>query len=55
MELLSNREHTKAYLQSYNTGQPKPPIQYYKKVAAKDKIEDILEGSDLANFRKITQ
>ena len=51
----ANREHTRAYLQSYNAGDPKPPVQYYKKVAAKDKVEEILEGKDLDVFKTLIQ
>ena len=55
LELTEAREHTRAYLKSYNEGNPQPPLQYYKKVAAKDKVEEILSPTDLQTFKKIVQ
>lgn len=52
-ELKDSRQHTRAYLDSYNRGLPHPPVQYYQKVAKKDKVEEILSGEDLATFKKI--
>ncbi len=33
LELTEAREHTRAYLKSYNEGRPHPPLQYHWKVA----------------------
>ncbi len=55
LELTPTREHTKAFLQSYNEGRPHPPLQYYKKVAAKDKVDEIFNPTDLETFNKIIQ
>ncbi len=53
IELNESREHTKAYLQAYNKGAPHPPIQYFRKVAKKDKVEEILTEDNLATFKNI--
>ncbi len=55
LELTEAREHTRAYLKSYNEGRPHPPLQYFKKVAAKDKVEEILSPADYETFNKIVQ
>ena len=55
IELSDARAHTKEYLQSYNRGLPHPPVQYYQKVAKKDKIEELLSGENLDNFKHIIQ
>ena len=55
LELSDARAHTKEYLQSYNRGLPHPPVQYYQKVAKKDKIEELLSGEELDNFKRIVQ
>lgn len=47
------REHTRAYLDSYNRGQACPPIQYYQKVSKKDKVSELFSTEDLAAFNKI--
>lgn len=51
--LDDTRDHTRSYLASYNINKPEPPLQYYKKVAAKDKVEDLLDTETLARFKKI--
>ena len=53
LELTDAREHTRAYLNSYNHGQPQPPLQYFQKVSKKDKVSDIFSSEDLAKFNKI--
>ena len=53
LELNDARAHTKEYLQSYNRGLPHPPVQYYRKVAKKDKIEELLSGENLDNFKRM--
>ena len=55
LELTAAREHTRAYLQTYNEGHPRPPLQYYKKVAAKDKVDEIFNTTDLKKFQQIVQ
>ena len=55
IELGDARAHTKEYLQSYNCDLPHPPVQYYQKVAKKDKIEELLSGENLDNFKRIIQ
>lgn len=52
-EMEQNRQHTKAYLESYNRGLAHPPLQYYQKVAKKDKVDEILTKEDRATFEKI--
>lgn len=54
-ELTGAREHTRAYLDSYNRGIPHPPIHYYRKVAKKDKVEDLLTGEEMTTFQKIIE
>lgn len=54
-ELNDKRDHTRSYLISYNEGNARPPIQYYRKVGAKDKVGDILSTDDLEGFYKIIQ
>lgn len=51
--LNASREHTRAYLQAYNDGNPHPPIHYFRKVAKKDKVEEIFQAQDLEKFQKI--
>lgn len=55
MELTEARAHTKDYLQSYNSGKPHPPVQYFQKVAKKDKIEELLSGEELKRFKQIVE
>lgn len=55
LELTEAREHTRAYIKSYNEGRPHPPLQYYKKVAAKDKVDEILTPANLEKFNQIVQ
>lgn len=55
LELTDTRAHTKEYLLSYNRGLPHPPVQYYQKVAKKDKVEELFSGEDLKNFKRIIQ
>lgn len=55
IELNEARSHTKDYLQSYNRGMPHPPIQYYRKVAKKDKVEELFSGEDLEKFNRLVQ
>ena len=55
VELSAAREHTKAYLDSYNKGQAHPPVHYFRKVAKKDKVEDLLSGEYLTTFNKIIE
>lgn len=50
-----SREHTREYLESYNRGLPHPPVHYYRKVAKKDKVEEILTEQELAVFTKIVE
>lgn len=54
-ELGENRQHTRAYLDTYNQGTPRPPLQYYQKVAKKDKVDEILSGENLATFKNLVQ
>jgi hypothetical protein len=49
-----SQRHTRDYLQYYNANQAKPPLEYYKKVAVKDKIDELLQGEDLETFRMLT-
>ena len=53
--LQESREHTKAYLESYNRGLAHPPKQYYRKVGKKDNVQEILEGEQLAIFTKMVE
>jgi hypothetical protein len=53
LELGPGREHTKVYLESYAAGKPRPPVQYYRKVAAKDKPSQLLSGEELARFNAL--
>ena len=53
--LEESREHTKAYVESYNRGLAHPPIQYYRKVGKKDNVQEILEGEQLAIFTKMVE
>lgn len=55
MVLHDSREHTRAYLESYNRGLAHPPIQYYRKVGKKDNVQEILNGDQLAIFTKIVE
>ena len=55
LELGSSRQHTRDYLEAYNRGDAHPPVQYYKKVAAKDKAEDLFSPADLQKFKIIIQ
>lgn len=52
-DLNKSREHTRAYLESYNRGLAHPPLQYYQKVAKKDKVDEILTEEDAATFKKM--
>ena len=54
-EIAASREHTKEYLSFYNKGTARPPVHYYRKVAKKDKVEDILSGKELEQFKKLTE
>lgn len=54
-ELGQSRQHTRAYLESYNRGQARPPVQYYLKVAKKDKVDEILSAEEKDAFRKIVE
>lgn len=54
-ELSNARQHTREYLELYNGGTARPPIHYYRKVAKKDKVEDLLTGKDLAAFKKMME
>lgn len=47
------REHTQAYLDSYRAGTPIPPVQYYRKVAAKDKPSELLSRDQLTAFNTL--
>lgn len=53
LQLGAGREHTKAYLESYESGKPCPPVQYYRKVAVKDKPDQLLSGKQLEAFNHI--
>ena len=53
LELGEARQHTQAFLETYNSGHPQPPLQYYKKVAAKDKVDAIFSPTQLEQFQKI--
>ena len=53
LSLSDARQHTKAYLQSYNMGKPHPPHQFFKKVAAKDPIKDIFTEEQLESLKKL--
>lgn len=53
LELGEAREHTRTFLEAYNSGQPQPPLQYYKKVAAKDKVDAIFSPAELEQFQDI--
>ena len=56
MEISADSQaHTRDYLHSYNNGKPHPPLQYYQKVAKKDKIEELLSGDDLRRFKEIVE
>ena len=55
LEITDTRNHTKEYMLSYSRGLPHPPIQYYKKVAKKDKVDELFTGEDLENFNRIIQ
>lgn len=55
LKLTDAREHTRAYLNSYNRGHPQPPLQYFQKVSKKDNVSDILSAANLAVFNKILQ
>ena len=55
LELGAGREHTKAYLKSYNEGNPCPPLQYYQKVAKKDNVDKMFKPDDLQKFKKIVE
>lgn len=55
LKLDEKRDHTRAYILSYNEGKARPPVQYYRKVSAKDKVGDILSGKDLEEFNKLIQ
>ncbi len=52
-ELSDARQHTKEYLQNYNSGSAGPPVHYYHKVSKKDKIDNLLRGKDLEKFKAI--
>ena len=53
ISLSGNREHTQAYLESYDKNTPIPPIQYFKKVAVKDDVSKILDEDQLKKFQKL--
>lgn len=55
LDLSDSRQHTKAYLESYNQRLAHPPVQYYQKVAKKDKVEELLTSEELASFKKIIE
>lgn len=48
--LTEKRQHTRLYLESYNKGVPYPPVQYFRKVAAKDDVAKLLNKDDLQQF-----
>lgn len=52
--LSEKRQHTRLYLESYNKGVPWPPVQYFRKVAAKDNVASLLSKDDLEKFNLIT-
>lgn len=54
-ELGESRQHSREYLESYNRGLAHPPLQYYQKVAKKDKVDEILTGENLATFKKMVE
>ena len=53
IELKENREHTSKYLETYDEDKPCPPVQFYKKVAAKDNVEEIFSEDELETFQKV--
>ena len=55
LELTAAREHTRKYLEYYNHGQARPPVQYYQKVSKKDKVTELFSAEELAQFNKIIQ
>ena len=55
LKLGPGREHTRTYLKTYNKGSPRPPLQYYQKVAKKDKVEELFSPADLQKFNQIIQ
>lgn len=54
-ELQDSRQHTREYLVSYNSGLARPPVHYYRKVAKKDNVGEILSAEDLVTFKKIIE
>ena len=52
MELSNNRQHTREYLQSYNTGNARPPVHYYRKVGAKDDVKNLLTEEDYKKYQE---
>lgn len=53
LELGPGREHTQVYLESHAAGKACPPVQYYHKVAAKDRTSELLSGEELTRFNTI--
>ena len=52
MELSNNRQHTREYLLSYNSGDARPPIHYYRKVGAKDDVKSLLTEEDYKKYQE---
>ena len=52
MELTEARQHTRDYLRSYNIGDARPPVHYYRKVGAKDDIKSLLSEDNYKKYQE---
>ena len=51
MKLTNVRQHTREYLEFYNTGNARPPVHYYRKVGAKDDVQNLLTEDDYKKYQ----
>lgn len=52
MELTEARQHTREYLKSYNTGDARLPVHYYRKVGAKDDVKSLLTEDNYKKYQE---
>lgn len=52
MDLSSSQQHTREYLLSYNSGNARPPVHYYRKVGAKDDLKSLLTEEDYKKYQE---
>lgn len=52
MKLTDARQHTREYLKSYNSGNARPPVHYYRKVGAKDDVKSLLTEDNYKTYQE---